>query len=197
MRPNNSDHRARITKMLIRKAFMDLLSKKPIQSISIKELCETASINRGTFYKHYTDLYDLLHQIEEEMLEDFQNALKSLFVSDSAQVTPVDITTEIFRCLKENADICTVTLSEYGDKTFALKLINLGREKCVQAYSQYFSSATPKQIEYFYAFVSAGCIGLLQKWLSEGMATDAGEIATMAQDIMLKGIGWLNQESKP
>ncbi len=121
MRPNNSDHRTRITKMLIRKAFMDLLSKKPIQSISIKELCETASINRGTFYKHYTDLYDLLHQIEEEMLEDFQNALKSLFVSDSAQVTPVDITTEIFRCLKENADICTVTLSEYGDKTFASK----------------------------------------------------------------------------
>ena len=194
MRPNNSDHRTRITKMLIRKAFMDLLSKKPIHSISIKELCETASINRGTFYKHYTDLYDLLHQIEEEMLEDFQNALKSLFVSDSAEVTPVDITTEIFRCLKENADICTVTLSEYGDKTFALKLINLGREKCVQAYSQYFSSATPKQIEYFYAFVSAGCIGLLQKWLSEGMATDAGEIATMAQDIMLKGISWLNQE---
>ena len=39
-------------------------------------------------------------------------------------------------------------------------LINLGREKCVETYSRYFETATPKQIEFFYAFVSAGCIGL-------------------------------------
>ena len=44
-----TDHRTRVTKMLIRKAFTDLLKQKPIQSISIKELCESAGINRGTF----------------------------------------------------------------------------------------------------------------------------------------------------
>ena len=195
MKPSGTDHRTRVTKMLIRKAFMELLAKKPIQSISIKELCETASINRGTFYKHYTDIYDLLHKMEEEMLTDFQAALEPLLSSDADRLTPVAITTEIFRCLKDNADICTVTLSDYGDKAFALKLINLGREKCVQAYSHYFSSATPKQIEFFYAFVSAGCIGLLQKWLAEGMATDAAEVAAMAENIMMKGIGCLTPES--
>ena len=47
MRPEG-DHRTRVTRMLIRRAFMELLKKKPIQSISIKELCETAGINRGT-----------------------------------------------------------------------------------------------------------------------------------------------------
>ena len=49
MKSSGADHRTRVTKMLIRKALMELLSKKPIQSISIKELCETAAINRGTF----------------------------------------------------------------------------------------------------------------------------------------------------
>ena len=40
------DHRVRVTRTLIRKAFTDLLAKKPIESISVKELCQAAGINR-------------------------------------------------------------------------------------------------------------------------------------------------------
>ncbi len=57
---NGGDHRVRVTKMLIRKAFMNLLREKPIQSISITELCSAAGINRGTFYSHYSNINDLL-----------------------------------------------------------------------------------------------------------------------------------------
>ncbi|MFQ9799709.1 MAG: TetR-like C-terminal domain-containing protein [Clostridia bacterium] len=98
--------------------------------------------------------------------------------------------------MKDNADLCTVTLGDYGDKSFALQLINLGREKCMEAYSKFFTDATPKEIEFFYAFVSAGCIGLLQKWLAEGMVTSAEEIAAMAENIMLHGMGFL-ESKKP
>lgn len=194
MKVKGDDHRTRVTKMLIRHAFTELLRQKPIQSISIKELCETAGINRGTFYAHYTDIYDLLHRMEEEMLADFQRALEPLLATDSDGLTPVKITTGIFQCLKDNADVCAVTLGDYGDKAFALRLMNLGREKCVETYLKFFADATPKQIEYFYAFVSAGCIGLLQKWLSEGMASSAEEVAAMAENIMMYGMGALRPD---
>lgn len=82
-------------------------------------------------------------------MADFIKALEPLLETNKEDLTPVKITTGIFRCLKENADICTVTLGDYGDKDFALRLINLGREKCVETYSRYFGSATPKQIEFF------------------------------------------------
>lgn len=62
MKSKGKDYRTRVTKMLIRKAFTDMLKEKPIQSITIKELCETAGINRGTFYSHYSDIYDLLEK---------------------------------------------------------------------------------------------------------------------------------------
>ena len=71
MKSKEQDHRSRITLMLIRKALMELLRQKPIQAISIKELCESAGINRGTFYAHYTDMYDLLQKIESDMLPNF------------------------------------------------------------------------------------------------------------------------------
>ena len=187
-----SDQRVRITKMLIRRAFMELLRKKPIQSISIKELCEAAGINRGTFYSHYTDIFDLMEKIETEMMEDFQKALKPLLDLDARELTSLKITTEIFKCLKENADICTVTLGPYGDKSFASRLINIGREKCMESYLKHFTGATPKQVEYYYAFVSAGCIGLLEKWMAEGMITSAEEIAETAERIMMHGIEFLS-----
>lgn len=192
---NQSDHRVRVTKMLIRRAFTSLLRQKPIQSISIKELCESAGINRGTFYSHYADIYDLLQQLEDEMMKDFQQALKPLLELEGRELTPLKITTGIFQCLKENVDVCTVTLGPYGDKDFAARLISIGREKCLESYLKYFSGATPKQVEFYYAFVSAGCIGLLEKWLADGMNASAEEIAGTAESIMMHGIQFLQPPS--
>lgn len=181
------DHRARVTKLLIRRAFTQLLRVKPVQSISIKELCEVAGINRGTFYAHYKSVYDLLEQMENDMLAEIEEALARLLPDEGEGVTSLRVSTELFQCLKDNADLCTVTLSEFGDKAFAVRLLNMGREKCRQAYAKYFRGATPEQIEYFYAFVSEGCIGLLRRWLREDMATDAAQVAAMAERFMAYG----------
>lgn len=194
MSESRPDHRIRVTKMLIRRAFTELLHQKPVQNISVKELCACAGINRGTFYTHYTDIYDLLEKMEQDMTADFRQALEPLLETEPGDLTPVKITAKVFQCLKDNADICTVTLGDHGDKAFALRLLNLGREKCLETYLKYFEGATPGQIEYYYAFVSAGCIGLLQKWLEEGMTASAQEMATMAEDIMMRGVGFLKQE---
>ena len=105
----SGDQRTRMTKQLIRKAFMELLREKPIQSISIRELCGLAGINRGTFYTHYKDIYDLLEQIEEEMTREIEKALEPLLSVENRELTPLKITTHIFRCLKENADLLSAT----------------------------------------------------------------------------------------
>ena len=71
-----NDHRTRVTRMMIRKAFTSLLQQKPIQSISVKELCTVAGISRGTFYSHYTDIYDLMGQMEDELMEEVEEDLE-------------------------------------------------------------------------------------------------------------------------
>jgi AcrR family transcriptional regulator len=195
MNPAREDHRIRVTRMLIRKALTDLLQKKPLQSITIKELCAAAGINRGTFYAHYTDIYDLIEKVEAEMFRDLQKAMEPLF-STEEELSPVRIITGVFQCLKDNADICAVTLGDFGDKNFALKVIQFGQEKCIAFYSQFFEGVSAKQIEYFYAFVSAGCISLLKKWLTEDMADSAEDIAHIVENIILHGIGFLKMDSK-
>lgn len=193
---NGGDHRVRVTKMLIRKAFMNLLREKPIQSISITELCSAAGINRGTFYSHYSNINDLLKKLEAEMLLDFKNALNPLLQSESEPLTPSKITAGIFTCLKDNADICTVTLGDYGDKDFVLHLIHLGYEVYQKTYPQFFTGTTPKQLEYFYAYTSAGCIGLLRHWLDEEMLTPPDKVAAMAEQFMLHGAAFSQPQKK-
>lgn len=188
------DHRKRVTKLMIRKAFLTLLSQKPIQSISIKELCALAEINRGTFYAHYQDIHALLEQIEAEMVAALQEALAPLYTAGpSGDRFLVESCTRIFQCLKENTDLCIVMLGEHSDKAFVFRLLAMGKETCLRAYPQHFSAASSQQIEYFYAFVSEGCLGLLRQWLRDGMALPAQEVAGMAETIMLHGIGFFSQ----
>ena len=192
MKSKGKDYRTRVTKMLIRKAFTDMLKEKPIQSITIKELCETAGINRGTFYSHYSDIYDLLEKMEEEMMADFIKALEPLLETDKEDLTPVKITTGIFRCLKENADICTVTLGDYGDKDFALRLINLGRENVWKP----IHAISARQLLSRLSFLCI-CQRRLYRPAPEmacrGYGQQPEEIAAMAENIMMYGMGALER----
>lgn len=189
--------RGKQAKARIRQAFTKLLREKPIQRIAVKELCQEAGVNRSTFYAHYQDIYDLLTKIEEDMLEDFQRALAPLLEPGPEAISPLEITRGIYRCLQENADVCTVTLGEFGDKDFALCLLNIGRESCLLAYSRQFPQASPQRLEYFYAFASGGNMELLRRWVQEGMATPAEDMARAAEAIMFHGMEFLKGEPLP
>ena len=51
-RPMKNDLRVRYTQKVIQEAFWKILKEKPLAKITVKEICDLAEINRGTFYKH-------------------------------------------------------------------------------------------------------------------------------------------------
>ena len=57
----NENRSVRNTKRKLKEALMTLMQTKPVNAISVKELTELADVNRGTFYLHYSDIYDMLH----------------------------------------------------------------------------------------------------------------------------------------
>ena len=71
------DPRIRRTRKLLYQAFMDALSEKSFQSISVQDITEKAGLNRTTFYLHFPDKYTLVEyslsrmfrqEIEKRML---------------------------------------------------------------------------------------------------------------------------------
>ena len=62
------DKRIEKTKLAIKNAFIELRTKKALEKITVKELCELAYINKSTFYSHYRDIYALADVLEHEMV---------------------------------------------------------------------------------------------------------------------------------
>ena len=63
------DLRIEKTERGIKNAFIELRSRKPLEKITVRELCELACINKSTFYSHYKDIYDLSDSMEAEIPE--------------------------------------------------------------------------------------------------------------------------------
>ena len=69
MNGEKKDLRYSRTDRLLQEAFLELLKVKSVDRITIRDLTERAGINRCTFYHHYQDIYDLLEQIEDGVME--------------------------------------------------------------------------------------------------------------------------------
>lgn len=63
------DKRIIKTKRDIRGAFFQLRAKSSLDKIKISQLCDLALINKSTFYKYYSDIYDLSDALEDEIVD--------------------------------------------------------------------------------------------------------------------------------
>ena len=81
----DSDLRTKKTKKLLREALESLLRDKSLDDITVKEICEHASINRVTFYDHYFNKEELhneiISQIEHDIIKEFKKD-KSIYYLD-------------------------------------------------------------------------------------------------------------------
>ena len=77
-------------------ALISLLKKKPFEYITVSEICETASVNRSTFYLHYETISDLLDETTRYLLDDF----RSYFPTDTIDLVCYDRNELVFVCDK-------------------------------------------------------------------------------------------------
>ena len=80
---NKSESKYFNTAVRFDKALLCLLEKKPFEYITISEICETAGVNRSTFYLHYENMSDLLKETTTYMLTRFM----SYFSVDTEKIT--------------------------------------------------------------------------------------------------------------
>ena len=164
MKTGKVDRRVKYTKMVLKQSFIKLLGEKNISQISIKEICENADINRATFYAHYSDQYDLMEQIQDELFENVL-AYLSEYVENNDQA---QTTQKIFDYIKENASLCQLLLSERGDINFQKRITKLLYNQSI-GYFVKIDTALKEDAEYIYSFLITGSIGVIQKWLNDGM----------------------------
>ena len=175
MKEEKINRKVKYTKMVLKESFIKLLKEKPITRISITEICEKADINRATFYAHYKYQFDLLQQIEQEVIDDINRYLEDYSFPDSSPEA-VLMMERIIDYIKENSELCAVLLGDMGDKDFLKDVLAvIQRQFIVQWTSN--RSLNKEVAEYLYSYATNGSVGIILKWLENGMRQSSHEMA--------------------
>ncbi|MDR2202410.1 MAG: TetR family transcriptional regulator C-terminal domain-containing protein [Clostridiales bacterium] len=172
-----SDRRTKYTKSVLVSSFFTLLKQKPVNKITVTELCELADVNRGTFYLHYYDVYDLLEQVENELFDKVKKSLQTTFKSASLS----DFMMEIIFAITENAELCKALFIR-SDSGLIKRILDLAREICIDDIVKNRSLADEREIDYVCAFIFNGSLSVLRKWAESDFKEPPKTIA----DIILK-----------
>ncbi|WP_053482134.1 TetR/AcrR family transcriptional regulator [Lysinibacillus sp. FJAT-14745] len=187
-----TDRRIIRTKNEIKQAFFSLLSEKNFEAITVRNITERANINRGTFYLHYVDKYNLLEQYENEIFEKFNAILDetTILVIDINQFKQerLPVMTQILHVFYEEADSLKLILGPNGDPFYYEKM----RQFFVRYFNAYLGNLTDKSkwkfpIELTLAYNSNAILGVITYWLQHDIQQSPEEVATMLIETILKG----------
>lgn len=172
----------RNTKKKLRDELLRLMQTKSVNEITAKELAELADVNRGTFYFHYSDIYDLLHSIEDDFFAQLEQMLNAV---PPPEGSALDYLTTIFTFIGQNPELCRVMLGPNGDMQFVSRVKRLVERRCSFFWRCMGPDAKPVGDALYSAFIVDGCIGLVTTWLEDGLRESPEEISQMVARIVL------------
>ncbi len=193
---NDNDIRVRRTKKLLRHGISELGKTKSIHKITVKELTDLVEINRGTFYLHYKDVYDLVDSVEDELCEEFDQTVLAVTPEDILY-RPVDVLETFFEYFKTHKDIIDVLMGENGDAKFVYRFGELMNTKIVEIFKGVFPNMPMEKYDFAYNYGKFGFVGIIHCWATQYPHLSSRQIAEKALTLILSGLwGILGDEAK-
>jgi AcrR family transcriptional regulator len=157
----NSD-KTELTQQNLQEAFWALYAKQSIDKITVKGICNLAGYNRSTFYQYYMDVYDVLHKIENRLLEEI-NEFVLQFMRDAGNLNASLAIQAVFELFERLNQYVAVLFGSHGDVGFTGKVsVNLK-----PLWIKYFlpkSNYSPKEVDLLLEYCISGLLSMYQKW---------------------------------
>lgn len=187
MEEKGTDRRVRRTKARLRQAMTQLMLEKDLSSITVRELTDLADVNRGTFYTHYKDIYDMIEQVENEIFSELEDLL-DLHTSEIVQRDIAAVLQEVFRFVGRNQNLCRVFLTRQSADRFFQRLNQLIYRKCLDEWKELYHTADREAPRYALEFVVSGTVGLIRAWATNGFPEPPEDVAELANRLILYGV---------
>lgn len=165
------DRRIQKTRQAIMNTFVDLLTEKGFDKITINDIAHRANINRGTVYLHYMDKFDLLDKCIETYVEPIlENCANTADANTNAMALQ-----SIFEYLEKNFTIYKLLLSNEGARFFRNRLYSIIAQSLTEVIAlkpenNAFSNGVTIH------FLTSGFIGILEWWINNSMPCNVQEI---------------------
>ena len=170
---DNLDNRVRFTKTVLQQALLKIIKTKHIDKVTIKELCEEAKVNRGTFYLHYATPNDLLMEIEQQFIDE-NMAQFSPYFHEGYETSYM---AKLFSGILKNRDLCRIIMGKNGNPRFVERIQNMLRPSIIDCWCLEFPAYRRVDLEYIYDFIFAGSMRLILNWIEDDNGLSTAELA--------------------
>ncbi|WP_313627730.1 TetR/AcrR family transcriptional regulator [Enterococcus italicus] len=175
------DIRYKRTREAIFLAMISLLKRHDFDHISVKMICEEASVSRSGFYLHFVDKYALV----DSYMTDFLNYANTL-----VQQTPIRskqrFLLHMLTHLKNEGQLIALLLSKNGSIEIQTRMKQLIQQNAKQNILPYLdlTITTPTEERFALAFLSNAIFGILQEWINSGQVESPETIVQLLNKLI-------------
>lgn len=173
---NNKQFQNSATRM--EQVTLELMNKTPFKKISVRLICEKAGVNRSTFYAHYTDIYDMIDQMETKLQKNLMNHYPA-----HENLAPLSLESfipflEFIREHKNFYRIALKTRQEFPLKQGFEPLWNqVVKPLCLKA-----GITSENEMMFYFVGFQAGFTMILKHWVDQGCAENIETVAQIIQN---------------
>ncbi len=183
---SQTDRRVRRTHKLLGDALIALALEKNYEEITIQEITERADIGYRTFFRHYSDidelLKDVLSSVMSEMRELIGPRLLPFLTDPEVQPTDLPEGAILFRHVQENSDLYRVLLS--SDRT----LVRSVKAFAIQAFKTDYGELPETDIpsDIIINHLISAMIAMLRWWLDNDMIYSPEEMRVFSFRLIIE-----------
>lgn len=175
------------------KALLSLLERKPFEYITISEICETAGVNRSTFYLHYENTCDLLKEATQHILDSFLSYFSVDTKSVACRFADCDLQELVFvtpeyilpylNFIKDNRQIFRTSVQQLGTMDFE----GVYERMFLHIFNPVLSRFhfPEKERSYVMKFYLSGITAIVMEWLDNNCADSVEDIIKIIIDCVM------------
>ena len=181
-----TDVRVRYTRKVLRESLFDCLKAKgSLQNVTVKEVCERAELNRTTFYKHYKDCFDLVSQLENDLICDLSELL-----SNKEEVFKPGFGESVILLLSKYDDLIEAYADGSIGNNLKERIVEVSHELCIDLWKEELPDGMEDEIEMLF---SAATAAFLQLVITEKDKRPVEESLAFVSKLVLSAVQWYQQ----
>lgn len=190
---NKNESRYFNTAIRMDEALITLLEKKDFEYITIKEICDTAGVNRSTFYLHYENTFDLLQETTRYILDKHF----AYYSSDTKEITARFANAELKDLLFITSEYLVpyLTFIKDNQRIFRVSIKNFNSLSLNDVYGKMFEyifnpilerfNVPENKRSYMIKFYLTGVYAIVTEWLDRNCSDDMKTITEVIIDCVM------------
>lgn len=173
------------TRGRIKAALIDLIGEKGFDALTVSDITRRAQINRGTFYLHFVDKYDMLEKLEDELIAHLGEALLAeppAHAASACDLFPYETVLGALVMVSEDFSFVRAISGRGGDPDFSLKLKNVIVGLLDQGLARTGSALRDDgelPLDYSRELAVSHVLAIINLWLSRGGTESPEQVARM------------------